>query len=455
MLTNLRQLCYISLLTITVNMSAFAENPADNSKVLTIQHWQTNNNANVYFVNLPELPIIDIDVIFNAGSAYDDKKYGLANLTNTMIGQSARQLSADQIAENFDNVAADFDVSAHRDSATIHLRSLTKPELLQPALKTFTTVVAEPSFDSKSFKRVKNQTLQAILQEEQTPSAIADNLFFNAVYNGYPYAHPTIGDTNTVKKLTPEDLLAFYKKYYVGSNTTIVIVGDVTHIQAEQIANQITKKMPKGKPIAKLTTPSYQPKQKIIHGDYPASQTYIRMGQLGISRNNKDYFPLYVGNYILGGGVLVSRLFKEVRETKGLTYNVYSYFLPMKQKGPFLVSLQTRTNVTNQAISLIKQQVQDFNNKGPSATELTAAKQNIIGGFPLLLDSNEAILSQVANIAFYGLPLTYLDTYRDNINNVSIDDIKNAFNQYVNVNDMVVVTVGRELASNEKPKKSS
>lgn len=451
MLTNFNKFLTGAVLALTMSASIYA---SDTPSVLPIQHWQTNNGANVYFVDLPELPIVDIDIIFKAGSAYDGKEYGVASLTNQMLGQSARNLSADQIAENFDNVAAQFDTDARRDSATIHLRSLTKPDLLQPALQTFTTVITEPNFDSKSFKRVKDQTLQAILQQEQTPSTIADNVFFQAIYDNYPYAHATIGDTQTVKKLTPENLLAFYKNYYVGSNATIVIVGDVRRNQAEQIANQIINKLPKGKPSTDLGTPKYQPKERDIHVNYPASQTYIRIGEIGISRDNKDYIPLYVGNYVLGGGVLVSRLFKEVREEKGLTYNIYSFFIPLQQKGPFLVTLQTRTKATNEAIALIKQQLSDFLNNGPSASELTAAKQNIIGGFPLLLDSNDAILSQVANIGFYNLPLNYLDTYRDNVNNVSIDDIKNAFNRHVNLNNMVVVTVGKEATQDEKQKSS-
>lgn len=451
MLININKILGGALIALTFSVTAHA---SDTKQVLPIEHWQTTNNANVYYVDLPELPIIDIDVIFNAGSAYDGKQFGLANLTNQMLGQSARNLSADQIAENFDNVAAVFDSDTRRDSATIHLRSLTRTDLLEPALKTFTTVITEPNFGSKSFKRVKEQILQAILQAEQTPGTIANNLFFNTIYQSYPYAHATIGDSKTVEKLTPEKLLAYYKQYYVGSNATIVIVGDVRQAQAKQIANQIIGKLPKGKPAKNLSTPKSQPKEKNIHINYPASQTYIRIGELGISRKNKDYIPLYVGNYILGGGVLVSRLFKEVREEKGLTYNIYSFFIPLEQKGPFLVTLQTRNKTTKQAISLIKDQLQSFLTDGPTVSELTAAKQNIIGGFPLLLDSNDAILSQVANIAFYKLPLNYLDTYRDKVNNVTLNDIKNAFNRHINVNNMVTVTVGKEVSKNEKQKSS-
>lgn len=432
-------LCLFSALFLQA--TAFASN---NEPVLPIQHWQTKNNAEVFFVPLSEIPIVDINVVFAAGSARDGKDFGVANLTAQMIGQSARAMSADDIAESFDNVAASFDTTAVRDTATLHLRSLTRADLLEPALKTFATVTSEPNFGSDSFKRVKEQAMQSILQDQQTPSTIADQALFAAIYHDHPYAHPSVGTLDTVSKLTPENLLAFYKQFYVGSNAIIVIVGDVNRKKAEAIANQIIGKLPAGKPAPALPVPEYVANQKTEHIDFPASQTYVRIGQLGISRYDKDYFPLYIGNYIFGGGVLVSRLFKEVRESRGLTYDIYSFFIPLQQKGPFLITLQTRNNVTTQAIDLINQQLGNFINSGVTDNELIAAKQNIIGGFPLKLNSNSAILDQVTNIAFYHLPLNYLDTFRQNIANVSADDIKHAFATHVVPNQLVTITVGKD-----------
>jgi len=438
-------LLVISLLTLQNTIAATPQ-----ETVLNIEKWQTKNGVAVYYAHLPELPIVDIDVLFNAGSAQDNKNYGVASLTSNMIGQSAKNLSADEIAEQFDDVAAVFDTETTRDFTTIHLRSLTRQGLLTPALKTYTTVINDPNFTSKSFKRVKEQTLQAILQQQQTPSDIADKALFKTIYNAYPYGHPRIGNLETIKVLTPEDLLQFYQKYYVARNASIIIVGNVSKAKAQQIANQVVGQLPKGKPSSQLEKPQYAPINRDVHINYPASQTFIRLGELGISRRNKDYFPLYVGNYILGGGILTSRLFKEIRQRRGLTYGVYSFFIPYKQAGPFIISLQTRNQKANEAIKVIKDQVTTYLKKGPSIPELTLAKQNIIGGFPLRLDSNNAILNQVTNIAAYKLPLNYLDTYRANIDKVTLDDIKKAFNKHINIYNMVTVTVGPEEQSNEQ-----
>ncbi|NNM58405.1 MAG: insulinase family protein [Legionellales bacterium] len=410
--------------------------------VLPIQHWQTQNGASVYFVPEHQLPILDIEVLFNAGSAQEGANFGLANFTNSMIGQGARDLTADQIANRFDSLGAQFAASSGRDMAQISLRSLTEPTVLDQSLQTFTQVITQPNFATNSFGRVKNQLLQALLQEQQTPSDIADNAFYSAVYGNYPYGHSPLGTSAKIKRFTPNSLIAFYRKFYVGSNATVSIVGDISQEQAVNIAKQIVGGLPTGTSAPSLTNATYAPKEKNITIPYPSTQTFIRIGQLGISRTDPNYFPLYVGNYVLGGGVLVSRLFKEVRDQRGLTYNVTSYFIPMKTDGPFIASLQSRTSKSTEAIQVTQQVIQSFIDKGPTQAELDAAKQNIIGGFPLLLNSNAGIVDLVAMLGFYKLPLNYLDTYRTNIAAVTQSQIKEAFSKQLDPKNMVVVAVG-------------
>lgn len=416
--------------------------------VLPIQHWATSNGANIYFVPEHQLPILDIEVLFNAGSAQDGQDFGVANFTNTMIGQGAQDLTADQIADRFDSLGAEFDTNCGRDVAQVSLRTLTDPRVLDSALQTFTQVLTEPNFGNKSFVRVKNQLLQAVLQEQQTPSDLADDAFYHAIYGKYPYAHTPLGNAETIKRLTPNSLISFYRRNYVGSNATVSIVGDISQDQAIEIAKQVVGGLPTGTSSAQLKTPTYAPKQQTINIPYPSTQTYIRIGELGISRNDPNYFPLYVGNYILGGGLLVSRLFNEVRDQRGLTYNVTSYFIPMQQRGPFITSLQSRNSKGTEAIQVTRDVIQRFISEGPTDKELSDAKQNIIGGFPLLLNSNANIVDLVAMIGFYKLPLNYLDTYRENISAVTRDQVKQAFSSQLNPQSMVVVTVG---PSNDTP----
>ncbi len=155
-----------------------------------------------------------------------------------------------------------------------------------------------------------------------------------------------------------------------------------------------------------------------------------------------DYFSLYVGNHILGGGGLVSRLFEEVREKRGLSYAASSYFAPRRELGPFLSSIQTRQDQVDEALTVLKQTISDFVNHGPTEEELQAVKRNLTGGFPLRIDSNRNISGYLSVIGFYGLPLDYLDKFNENIESVTVDDIKDAFRRRLSVDDFVVILVG-------------
>jgi zinc protease len=166
------------------------------------------------------------------------------------------------------------------------------------------------------------------------------------------------------------------------------------------------------------------------------------MGQPGLRRGDPDYFPLYVGNYILGGGGLISRLSVEVREKQGYSYSVYSYFYPLRQAGPMIAGLQTKNTQRDDALKLVNKVISDFVAQGPTQAELEAAKKHITGSFPLRLDSNGKIAENLAVIGFYGLPLTYLDEFIPNVEAVTVEQIRKAFRQRVHPDNMLTVTVG-------------
>jgi len=192
--------------------------------------------------------------------------------------------------------------------------------------------------------------------------------------------------------------------------------------------------------------PSSETKQ---HIDFPSQQSHVRMGQIGIERGNPDYFNLYVGNHVLGGGGFTSRLVKEVRSNRGLSYSVYSYFLPYEQSGPFMLGLQTRSDQVTEAVQVCNQVLSDFIENGPTQEELVLSKQNIMNGFPLRVDSNRDILGYLSLIGYYDLPLTYLNDFNKNIEEVGLEDVKKAFRKHLNLDTFVTVVVGSEQKSEE------
>ncbi|HHB92650.1 MAG TPA: insulinase family protein, partial [Thioploca sp.] len=221
----------------------------------TIQHWQTANGTRVYFVPAPDLPMVNIEVVFDAGSARDGNKSGLAKLTNSLLNEGAGGYSADQIAEKFDNLGAEFANSVDRDMAKVTLRSLIEPELLQPALEMLTLVLTKPDFEAKSLERVKQQMLTALKYQQQSPSDIANKAFYGAVFGEHPYASLPDGTIETVTVLSREDLQKFHQQYYIANNALISIVGALDRKAAEKLANTIAK-LPNGKvpdPLPEVT----------------------------------------------------------------------------------------------------------------------------------------------------------------------------------------------------------
>jgi zinc protease len=181
--------------------------------------------------------------------------------------------------------------------------------------------------------------------------------------------------------------------------------------------------------------------QRIFH---PSTQTHVRMGAPGMRRGDPDYFPLYVGNHVLGGGGLVSRLNEAVREQRGLSYSVNSYFSPMEQDGPYLFSLQTRNDQVDEALAVMRETLQAYLEDGPTQDELTASVNNITGGFPLLIENNAKILGYIVMIGFYDLPLDYLETFNDKVSAVSREQIMDAYRRRVHPANMATIIVGGE-----------
>jgi len=411
---------------------------------VNIQHWTTDNGARVYFVAAPELPMVDLQIIFDAGAARDKDKAGTAVLTNGLLAEGAGDLNANQISERFDELGARFGYDAQRDMANLTLRSLSDDKVLNPALDTMALVLSQPTFPKEAFERERKRMLIGLEQRKQSPGALADEAFYKAVFKSHPYAVMPSGYEDTVGSLTLDDLKAFYKHYYVASNAVIAIVGDLDRSEAEQVAATIVAQLPQGTPAEKLPDVANLNDQEIIKLDHPSTQTHILLGQPGMKRGDPDYYALYVGNHILGGSGLVARLSNEIREKRGLAYSSYSYFLPMRKDGPFQIGLQTRNDQAEEALSVVRETLKTFIENGPTAEEINASIKNITGGFPLRISSNKKILGYIGMIGFYDLPLDYLDTFNEKIQAVSAADIQDAFKRRVNPDTMVTILVGQQ-----------
>ena len=409
---------------------------------LHIESWTGKQGNKVLYVQAPELPIVDVRIVFDAGSARDGDKAGLASMTNLLLDHGAADWNTNEIVERFDNVGAQFSVAAFRDMAVVNLRSLTDEAWLNTALETMSAILQKPRFDENELLRERQRVLVALHNQQESPSDIAELAFYEAVYGKHPYAIPPLGTEATIATITRDDLLNFYKKYYVAKNAVVVVVGAVDKKQAGKIADQLMSGLEEGQPAEDLPVVTALEKSDTVKKQHPSTQTHLWVGQPGKHRKDPDYFPLYVGNHILGGSGFGSRVVEEIREKRGLAYSSFTYFSPMRLEGPFIMGLQTKNEQAQQALEVLMQTLNEFIEKGPTEEELVSAKNNITGGFALRLDSNKDITEYVAMIGFYDLPLDYLMTFNSRVEAVTIGQIRDAFKRRVTPDKMVTVLVG-------------
>jgi zinc protease len=257
----------------------------------------------------------------------------------------------------------------------------------------------------------------------------------------------------SLQRIGTPDMVQMYRRMIQPCRARVSVVGAVTRAQADALVTTLLSRLPSGAtgceplpPVAEVA-PLAAPVVREI--PFASAQAHVLIGQPGYKRNDPDYFALLVGNYILGGGGLVSRLSMEVREKRGLSYSVSSYFSPRLHAGAFTIGLQTRPDQAAQAVQVSRDVLARYVAEGPTEAELKAAKDYLIGGFPLLIDSNRKLLDNIASIAWNGLPLDYLDTWTRQVERVTAADVKAAFARKVQPQRMVIVTVGAVAASQQ------
>jgi zinc protease len=428
------------LATLAATLSFAGAAPA--GAAIAIDHWTAASGARVYFVASPDLPILDLQVSFPAGSAFDPPgKEGLAAMATGLLDLGAGSLDENAIAEKLADLGARLGGAASSDRAGVSLRTLADPPTRAAALALLKSVLTQPAFPAAVVEREKARAIAGLQDSLTRPDTLASRAFDQALYGKHPYGRQTT--VQSLAAIGRDDLLAFHRERFAAPAAVVTVVGAVTAGEARAIADELTAGLPRTKPSMALP-PVALPAAQTIPVAHPATQAHILIGTPAMRRGDPDYFPLYVGNYVLGGGGFVSRLTQEIRDRRGLAYSVYSYFNPQKELGPLQIGLQTKAEQADEAIALVRSTLEDFLRDGPTEAEVAAAKANLIGGFPLRLDSNRKILDNVAVIAGYGLPLDWLDSYRDRVAAVTVDEIRAAFARRIKPEHLVTVRTVRE-----------
>jgi len=407
-----------------------------------IAQWTAPSGARVLFVESRVVPIIDVQVDFAAGGAYaPENKTGLAGLTRGLLDMGAGDLDEEKITDRLADIGALLGGGADLDRASVSLRTLSSPRERDAALELMRLILQQPAFPAAVLEREKARTIASIREADTRPASIATKQFFAALYPEHPYGRSATAES--VEKITRDDVAAFYKTHYGARRAVVSIIGDLSRADAEAIAERLTAGLPDAPADAGIPDATL-PARNTVRVNHPATQAHIYLGLPALRRGDPDHVPLFVGNYVLGGGGFVSRLMKEVREKRGYAYSVYSYFQPQRQSGPFQIGLQTKREQAQEALKVVNDVLTEFLARGPSEEELQAAKRNLADGFPLRIDSNRKLLEYLSMIGFYHLPLTYLDDFPKQIEAVTTADIRAAFARHVTPAHLVTVIVGGE-----------
>jgi zinc protease len=420
---------------------------------LPIQKWQQPSGAQVWLVESPSLPILDVEIDFDAGDRRDPAdKSGLAGVTASMTSKGilARNgepaLDENQLGEAWADLGAAFGGGAGQDRMSFTLRTLTYTDLLNKAVALGARQLGEPAFPENVWQRDRQRMVASIREANTRPATIAARTFNQAVFGSHPYGYDTTEES--LGRISVQDMRDFYRVVQP-CRAKVSVVGAVNRAQADQIVTTLLSRLPAGacQPLPPVT--EVAPLTAAVERNVPfaSAQAHVFIGQPGYKRSDPDYFPLLVGNYILGGGGFVSRLSEEVRQKRGLSYSVYSYFAPGMHAGAFTLGLQTRPDQAAQAVQVSRDVLRRFVAEGPTEAEMKAAKDFMIGGFALRIDSNRKLLDNLANIAWYELPLDYLDTWTRQVEKVTAAEVKAAFARKLQPDLMVTVVVGGAAAA--------
>ncbi|WP_367110032.1 M16 family metallopeptidase [uncultured Psychrobacter sp.] len=430
----------------------------DNAKPLkvtvpTIEHFTTAAGVPVSFVQASTLPIVDIDLRFNAGSARDGnirtQGFGIASMTATMLTQGTESLAEDDFTRAVETLGINLNSSAYKDMFIVSLRSLSDDEHLLPAIDLMTQMLTEATFDPQILARNKARLLVGLQQQKQDPSSLASLAFDKALYGSHPYAHPSSGTLESVPSIEQKDLTAFQKRYLVADNATLAMTGNLTLAQAKALAEDITSDLPKGSAAATLPEPKPLTQTEHIHIPFPSTQTTVLMGQLGSKRatdpkEQQQQTNFAVGNEVLAGGDFNARLMTEIRQNLGYTYGISGAMNPMLTRGPYQIGFSTRNDKARMAIDASLAVIDDTLDNGITKDEMALTTDNMKNSFPMSFASNAGINGLLGMMNFYKLPDDYLTNYMSRIDDVSLHAVNQTLRDTLDPDKFLIVTVGQD-----------
>lgn len=408
-----------------------------------IQEGVLSNGLKLMLVEQSDLPIVQMQFVFQTGATYDPvEKPGVFNLMMRMMDAGTKKRSLLEISDEFAFLGSRFSASTNYDGTFISVTSLKKD--LDKTLEITTDILQNSIFPETEFIRIKNETLTGLVQQKDRPEVIVGKVFSKILYGEtHPYGNPVDGTEESVKNISIEDVRMLFDKFIHPDNATLIVVGDVKMNELKSLLEKHLKAWKNGENKIGNIPPV---KAEFIPGIYivdkaKAPQSQIRVGSIGVQRNTFDYFALEVMNMILGGA-FNSRINWNLREQKGYTYGARSNFAFRKEAGPFSAGGGFKSSVTDSCVYEILTEIKKMRDTDVTDEELEFAKNSLVRGFPRTFETLGQIAGYLGSSVLYNLPDDYYNSYIQNIEKVTVQNVRAVSEKYLQPDKMVIVIVG-------------
>jgi len=397
-----------------------------------------------WLVQEKNVPLIAMQFAFNGGAAQDETgKEGTAYLLSGMLDEGAGDLTSTLFQEKVEEIAIRLGFEASRDNFSGKFQTLS--ERKDEAFDLLKLAITQPRFDEDAIDRVRLQIISGLKFEENNPNNVATRSWFKNAFGDHPYARPTKGTEESLKALTQDDLKAVHQKIFSRENLKISVVGDISPEELGILIDRVFGDLPAKSGVKEVAeaVDVFGPKLDNVTINVP--QSVIQFGHQGVKRDDKDFIPAYILNYIMGGGGFASRLMEEVREKRGLAYSIYSYLYPLKHSALILGGVATKNSSVPEAMDLIKKEFSRMATEGPSEAELKNAKNYLTGSYALRFDTSSKIASQLLWIQVEGLGMDYIDKRNEMINSVTMSQIRGVAKRLFQGDKLRFVVVGQPI----------
>jgi zinc protease len=411
------------------------------ARAIDIQEVTSPGGVEAWLVEDSSIPFVAIEIWFNGGASLDAPgKRGAVYLMTGLLEEGAEDMDASAYAEAVEGLAASFEFDVFRDALTVSARMLS--ENRDEAADLLRAALVAPRFDEDAVERVRGQVLSILEGDARDPDEIASRTFNAMAWSDHPYGSALEGTRESVSALTRDDLVEAHGAVLAKDRVVVGAAGDITAEELGALVDTILGDLPEtGAPMPEIA--DYQLPSGTTVVDFPSPQSVAVFGHQGIARDDPDFFPAFVLNQVLGGGGFQTRLMREVRVERGLTYGIYS-FLGLSKYGQAIGGRFSSSNdLVAEAIDVIHDQWSDLAQNGVTAEELEAAQRFLTGAYPLRFDGNGRIAGILAGMQADGMPVDYIATRNDRVNAVTVEDVQRVAARLLTPENLFFVVVGR------------